>query len=54
LRVAIFGISVAGNLIGATEAGIRAHRIKIGNLMTSVDELTDLVVAEYRRRRTRG
>jgi simple sugar transport system permease protein len=32
-RWGLHTISVGGNLIGATEAGIRVHRIKIGNFM---------------------
>ncbi|GLW31785.1 ABC transporter permease [Actinoplanes regularis] len=32
-RWGLHTISVGGNLIGATEAGIRVHRVKIGNFM---------------------
>ncbi|WP_305787255.1 ABC transporter permease [Symbioplanes lichenis] len=32
-RWGLHTISVGGNLVGATEAGIRVHRIKIGNFM---------------------
>jgi simple sugar transport system permease protein len=32
-RWGLHTVSVGGNLVGATEAGIKAHRIKIGNFM---------------------
>jgi simple sugar transport system permease protein len=34
-RWGIYTVSIGGNLLGATEAGIRVNRIKIGNFMIS-------------------
>jgi simple sugar transport system permease protein len=34
-RWGLHTISVGGNLVGATEAGIKAHRVKIGNFMVA-------------------
>ncbi|MEU4220599.1 ABC transporter permease subunit [Actinoplanes sp. NPDC026623] len=44
-RWGLHTISVGGNLIGATEAGIRANRIKIGNFMIA-SMLGALILAE--------